>query len=64
MRYNVAALACSNMQMGAEGMDVDITDDEKPIVDTPKSPLKSPGIKLDPNLTYEDVEEYYVKYKN
>ena len=30
-----------------------------------KSPLKSPTkVKLDPNVEYEDVEEFYVKYKN
>ena len=52
------------LQKGAEGMDVDVMDDEKSAGNVPKSPLKSPGIKLDPNLRYEDVEEYYVKYKN
>ena len=29
-----------------------------------KSPLKSPEVKLDPNMEYEEVEEIYVKYKN
>ena len=29
-----------------------------------KSPLKSPEVKLDPNMEYIDVEEFYVKYKN